>query len=168
MNRIKALRRSAGLTCAELGKKLGIPQSTLCNYENGKRKLPIKWAIQIAQHFCVSVEFLTGVKEEGELGLDSVGGRAQYARVLAGSTQSEVAGFLGITPQAVSSYERGINAVPCAVKTGRWLLTDAYPHRMYCSKCFCTAVPNVEFLKQWGMEYEFCPHCGAPMKGGKG
>lgn len=44
------------------------------------------------------------------------------------------------------------------------MLTDAYPHRMYCSECFCTAVPNVEFLKQWGMEYEFCPHIGAPMK----
>lgn len=112
--------------------------------------------------------------------------RLKYLRESAGLTQLAVAESLGITPQAVSNYERGINAVPCAylmqlarlysvpvevllgacaVKTGRWLLTDAYPHRMYCSKCFCTAVPNVEILKQWGMEYEFCPHCGAPMKG---
>lgn len=115
--------------------------------------------------------------------------RLKYLRESAGLTQLAVAESLGITQQALSNYERGINAVPCAyllqlarlysvsagsllgacaVKTGRWLLTDAYPHRMYCSECFCTAVPNVEFLKQWGMEYEFCPHCGAPMKGVKG
>lgn len=114
--------------------------------------------------------------------------RLKYLRESAGLTQLAVAESLGITPQAVSNYERGKNAVPCAYilqlarmysvsaecllgeyagKTGRWLLTDAYPHKMYCSECFCTAVPNVEFLKQWGMEYEFCPHCGAPMKGVK-
>ena len=68
---------------------------------------------------------------------------------------------------AVSDGEEEVESLlgACAVKTGRWLLTDAYPHRMYCSECFSTAVPNVEILKQWGMEYEFCPHCGAPMKG---
>ena len=89
--------------------------------------------------------------------------RLKYLRESAGLTQLAVAESLGITPQAVSNYERGINAVPCAyllqlarlysvsvesllgacaVKTGRWLLTDAYPHRMYCSECFSTAVPK--------------------------
>ena len=40
--------------------------------------------------------------------------RLKYLRESAGLNQLAVAESLGITPQAVSNYERGINAVPCA------------------------------------------------------
>ena len=50
-------------------------------------------------------------------------------------------------------------------KTGRWLRTEAYPHRIYCSSCFVTFIRNDEFLNLNDIPHGFCPHCGADMRG---
>lgn len=44
-----------------------------------------------------------------------IANRIKYARVCAKLTQADVAKKLGITPQAISNYERGTNAVPNSV-----------------------------------------------------
>ncbi len=46
---------------------------------------------------------------------------------------------------------------------GEWLKTDAYPHKLYCSCCFRTALPNAEWAKQYGLNHAYCPNCGAKM-----
>ena len=58
------------------------------------------------------------------------------------------------------------------VVRGRWLRTDAFPHRIYCSVCFKTYVTNEEVIqgRSWdcpiyAYEAEYCPHCGAKMRG---
>lgn len=57
------------------------------------------------------------------------------------------------------------------VRRGKWLKTDAYPHRVYCSECYKTYVTNEEVIQGRGWapvyctEAEFCPHCGAKMGG---
>ena len=58
------------------------------------------------------------------------------------------------------------------VKHGKWLKTDAYPHRIYCSLCYKTYVTNEESIqgRSWQhpaycTEAEYCPHCGAKMDG---
>ena len=60
-------------------------------------------------------------------------------------------------------------------KTGRWMKTEAYPHRVYCSLCYKTYVTNEEVIQGRGWqppiyctEAEYCPHCGAKMRGGDG
>lgn len=59
------------------------------------------------------------------------------------------------------------------IKYGKWLKTNAYPHRVYCSECYKTYVTNEEVIqgRSWETAYcteaEFCPHCGAKMNGGK-
>lgn len=55
---------------------------------------------------------------------------------------------------------------------GEWLRGDAYPHHIYCSKCFKTYIPNDEwdmwkFNDNLSLPRNFCPNCGAPMKGEK-
>ena len=57
-------------------------------------------------------------------------------------------------------YEDGMND---AVKHGRWLRTDAYPHRIYCSECYATFIRNDEFLKLNDIPHDYCPNCGARM-----
>lgn len=52
------------------------------------------------------------------------------------------------------------------VVRGQWATTDAYPHRLYCPVCFKTALPNVEYLEQWGLDFNYCPSCGAMLDGG--
>ena len=64
---------------------------------------------------------------------------------------------------------RLIDMVPTAevVKRGRWLTTDAYPHRIYCSNCYETYA-----LDHWGIWIDeslprnYCPNCGVKMEGG--
>lgn len=49
------------------------------------------------------------------------------------------------------------------IKHGRWLRTDAYPHRIYCSECYATFIRNDEFLKLNDIPHNYCPNCGARM-----
>lgn len=62
MNRIKALRKNRNLTITQLSEALNIPQSTLTNYENGKRfpKDQNTWK-KIADYFNVSIAYLMGL-----------------------------------------------------------------------------------------------------------
>lgn len=50
------------------------------------------------------------------------------------------------------------------VVRGRWIRTDAYPHRLYCSVCFKTYLKNDELLERWEFPLNFCPNCGADMR----
>lgn len=68
-----------------------------------------------------------------------------------------------------------INKAPTAdvveVKHGKWLRTDAFPHRVYCSECFKTYVTNENIIDgrnetigpTYCTEAEYCPHCSTKM-----
>lgn len=49
------------------------------------------------------------------------------------------------------------------VKHGQWKRTDAYPHKVYCSECYATLVPNDEWLELYKLSSNYCPNCGAKM-----
>lgn len=48
---------------------------------------------------------------------------------------------------------------------GRWYHGDAYPHHLYCSVCYRTALPNDEYVERWNLHMNYCPNCGADMRG---
>lgn len=58
-------------------------------------------------------------------------------------------------------------------KDGEWLRTDAFPHRVYCSCCYKTYVPNENWqiwqddADNFGLPRNYCPNCGAKMKKGE-
>lgn len=60
MNRIKQLRLAKKLTLVELSKKVQIPNNTLSQYENEKRKPKIETWQKLANYFNVSVPYLQG------------------------------------------------------------------------------------------------------------
>ena len=62
--RIIALRKEKGLTRIALAEKLGIPQTTLRNYENGLREPGHFFLIDVAKQFNVSIDFLLGLSAE--------------------------------------------------------------------------------------------------------
>lgn len=48
---------------------------------------------------------------------------------------------------------------------GNWLITDAWPHKVYCSNCYETyAQADWEIWKDGSLPRAFCPTCGAQMK----
>lgn len=55
-------------------------------------------------------------------------------------------------------------------KEGEWLRTDAFPHRVYCSCCYKTYVPNENWqiwqddADNFGLPRNYCPNCGAKMQ----
>lgn len=60
--RLKELRLKKGLTQTEIGKKIGVKQSTFTNWENGKREPNFETLIKLADLLEVSVDLLLGRK----------------------------------------------------------------------------------------------------------
>ena len=52
------------------------------------------------------------------------------------------------------------------INKSKWKITEAYPHKVYCAKCFKTyAQENWEVWKDGSLPRKYCPNCGAIMKG---
>lgn len=68
-------------------------------------------------------------------------------------------------------FEAMLTRVPSAQperKTGRWEITDAYPHNVYCSECHKKfAQAHWEVWEDGSLPRNYCPNCGASMGGGK-
>ena len=52
------------------------------------------------------------------------------------------------------------------VRHGRWCVTQAYPHTIYCSECFQRfAQAHWAVWEDGSLPRDYCPHCGAKMDG---
>ncbi len=69
MNNLKLLRKKKRLTLMKLSKELGLPDSTLSQYENGKRQISIGKAKKLAEYFGVSVGYLLGLDTPAKDGI---------------------------------------------------------------------------------------------------
>lgn len=64
MSRIRDIRKQNGVTMKELGKAVGVGESTISMYENGKRQPDNTMLMKIADYFSVSVDYLLGRDEQ--------------------------------------------------------------------------------------------------------
>lgn len=71
MNRIRELRKQAKITMKQLGKILGLAESTISQYETGKREPDHKTLLKISEYFHVSVDYLLGHVSEPWFYLDN-------------------------------------------------------------------------------------------------
>ena len=62
-NRIKELREDKDKTQREIAAFLCVAQNTYCNYENGKRDIPIEVLIKLADYYDVNLEYLLGLTD---------------------------------------------------------------------------------------------------------
>ena len=60
MFRIRELRKVKNITMKQLGKIIGVAESTISLYENGKRQPDNDILIKLADYFEVSVDYLLG------------------------------------------------------------------------------------------------------------
>lgn len=50
-------------------------------------------------------------------------------------------------------------------KTGKWQITDAYPHNVYCSLCYKKfAQAHWDVWEDGSLPRNYCPNCGAKME----
>lgn len=65
-----------------------------------------------------------------------------------------------------TKYADVIDAVPAAdvvtVRHGRWQITDAWPHNVYCSECHTKfAQTHWAVWEDGSLPRNYCPNCGA-------
>ena len=70
--RLKKLRKEAGLTQVDVAEKLGISQPAYASWERGKKKPTQENLIKIAQILNVSVDYLVGNSKEKVDELDNI------------------------------------------------------------------------------------------------
>lgn len=56
LNTLFRIRERAGLSQTEFAKEIGISVQRYNAYENGKRRLPVEIALQISNHFNISLD----------------------------------------------------------------------------------------------------------------
>lgn len=59
-NRIREVRKKHGLTMKQLGEKVGLSESAISQYENGKRQPDNQTLLMFGEIFDVSVDYLLG------------------------------------------------------------------------------------------------------------
>lgn len=62
-NRIREVRKARGLTMKQLGEAIGVAESTISQYETGKRQMDNETLLKLGEFFEVSVGYLLGVDE---------------------------------------------------------------------------------------------------------
>ena len=73
-------------------------------------------------------------------------------------------GWLGGVGECLDTIEDLPSAQP-ERKRGRWLITDAYPHNVYCYQCYKTfAQTHWAVWEDGTLPRKFCPNCGADMR----
>ena len=63
-NRIRELRKAKGLTMKQLGEILDLAESTISQYETGKRQMDNETLFRLGEFFDVTVGYLLGVEDK--------------------------------------------------------------------------------------------------------
>lgn len=61
MLRLREVRKKAHLTMKELGKVIGVAESTISQYETGKRQPDYETLLKLGEFFGVSTDYLLGI-----------------------------------------------------------------------------------------------------------
>lgn len=63
MLKLRELRKKCGITMKELGAEIGVAESTISQYETGKRQPDYETLLRLGEYFGVSVDYLLGKEE---------------------------------------------------------------------------------------------------------
>ncbi len=61
--RLKELRQDAGLSCENLGKKIGVSANSISKWETNKADITSDHLIDLAKYFKVSTDYLLGLED---------------------------------------------------------------------------------------------------------
>lgn len=108
--RLKELRQSREISQGDLANILNVGSSTISQYETGNREPCFANLLRISEYFGVSVDYLLGISElhdQPPVERMFFGDHLKKCRSNAGLSQKTLAKLLGISQQAVGSWETG-------------------------------------------------------------
>lgn len=111
--RLKDLRRSAGITQNLLAERLNLHPQTVSKWERGLSEPDISQLGDLAAALGVSIEKLCGAEQaertySGKFGADRLSKTISDERTAAGESQEHLAACLNVSADAVSRWERGL------------------------------------------------------------
>lgn len=108
------LREYNNLTQKAVGEILGVRQQTYAEWEKGKKIIPLKHLVTLANFYNVSIDYLTGLSRNKKvfytyktLNKEEIGKRIVYVRNLYNIKQKDLAKMLNTSPSTVCAYEKG-------------------------------------------------------------
>lgn len=66
MEKLRELRKEKGISLKELGAAMGVAESTMSLYENGKRQPDYETLLKLAEYFNVTVDYLLRGNDNSE------------------------------------------------------------------------------------------------------
>ena len=104
--RLKNLRNGSGHSLRGVSEKIGIPVSTISNYEQDFRRPDFETLGKFADFFDVSIDYLLGRTEDPH-GEDELPKKVYRIRMNLGKSQEEFAEMVNLTPDEVKAIEEG-------------------------------------------------------------
>ena len=114
MNRIREVRKAAGVSQTELCAAIGVSQSALSGYETGRYEPDCALWLGLAHFFGVSVDYLMGEGCAAVAVDENPQPPLRGLRISRKMTQQEVADFLGVERTTYVKYECGASEPPTA------------------------------------------------------
>lgn len=113
-DKLFVLREYNNLTQKAVGEILGVRQQTYAEWEKGKKIIPLKHLVTLANFYNVSIDYLTGLSRNKKvfytyktLNKEEIGKRIVYVRNLYNIKQKDLAKILNTSPSTVCAYEKG-------------------------------------------------------------
>lgn len=72
MEKLRELRKEKGISLKELGAAMGVAESTMSLYENGKRQPDYETLLKLAEYFNVTVDYLLRGNDNSECLLEEL------------------------------------------------------------------------------------------------
>lgn len=108
------LREYNNLTQKAVGEILGVRQQTYAEWEKGKKIIPLKHLVTLANFYNVSIDYLTGLSKNKKINYNykplnkkEIGEKIVYVRNLNNIKQKDLADILNTSPSTVCAYEKG-------------------------------------------------------------
>lgn len=118
--KIALLRKDADIKQIEMAEKLDIKRNLYCMYEKEYQTIPIKYLIQIADIFNVSIDFLFGFNDYKHYSDKQIidnrkaGLRLQEFRKHQKLSQEKLANILNTSRSIISDFEKGKRLISTA------------------------------------------------------
>ena len=113
------LREYNNLTQKAVGEILGVRQQTYAEWEKGKKIIPLKHLVTLANFYNVSIDYALGLTNNSNskhiikgFQIDTLAQNLKKYRKKANLTQENIASILKVTQSCVLKYEKAMVCIP--------------------------------------------------------